>query len=379
MSKDYYKILGISNNASKEEIKRAYRALAHKYHPDKAGGDEKRFKEINEAYQVLSNDQKKAQYDQFGDIFSGQAGRGASGGWDFSGQSGPAFSWEDLFRGFGSSGQGPFQYETRGSGEGWDFGDIFGDVFSRGQTKKQRRKAQDILVDLEIGLEDIYKGAKKEIKLQKLVVCSKCKGSGGEPGSPMKKCSTCKGRGQIQQTQRTILGSFSKITTCPECQGDGEIPEKTCAKCRGKGVIRDVEKININIPAGIDDNQIIKLEGQGQAGGRGKLSGDLYIRIHIKEHKDLTKKGDDIYYNANISFTQAALGDKIEIPTLEKKIKLKIPAGIQFGKLLRIKGGGLPRLGGGRGDQLVRIQVETPKKLSQKAKNLFKQLRDEGI
>ncbi len=377
MSNDYYQILGVSKNASKEEIKRAYRQLAHKYHPDKAGGDEQKFKEINEAYQVLSNDQKRAQYDQFGNVFgqgTGFSGQGA-GGWQ-------GINLEDLFRRFGGfSGQGPFRHESKGPDEGWDFGDIFGDIFGRGRGKSRqyKRKAQDILVDLEITLEDIYKGAKKEIKLQKLVVCPKCKGSGGEPGSSMKKCATCKGQGQIQQTQRTVLGSFSRIATCPDCQGKGEMPEKTCSQCRGKGVIRETEVISVNMPAGIDDGQIIKLEGRGQAGGKGELSGDLYIRVHIKQHKDFTKKGEDIYYSANVSFTQAALGDKIEIPTLEKKVKLKIPAGVQSGKLLRIRGKGMPGPGGGRGDQFVKIQVETPEKLSQKVKDLFNKLKDEGI
>ncbi len=373
MSNDYYQILGVSKNASKEEIKKAYRKLAHRYHPDKAGGDERKFKEINEAYQILSNDQKRAQYDQFGNVFSAQGG--PAGGWG-------DINFEDLFRGFGgSSGQGPFRYEARGPDEGWDFGDIFGDIFDRGRNKSRqyKRRAQDILVDLEITLEDIYKGAKKEIKLQKLVVCPKCKGSGGEPGSSMKKCATCKGQGQIHQTQRTVLGSFSRVATCPDCQGEGEMPEKTCNQCRGRGVIRETEAINVNMPAGIDDGQIIKLEGQGQAGGKGELSGDLYVRVHIKRHKDFTKKGDDVYYSAAISFTQAALGDKIEIPTLEGKVKLKIPAGIQSGKLIRIRGKGMLGASGGRGDQFVEIQVETPKKPSQKVKNLLKKLKEEGL
>jgi len=370
MSKDYYKILGVSQNASKEEIKKAYRQLAQKYHPDKVGGDEKKFKEINEAYQVLSDDKKRAQYDQFGADFSAYGG--PTGGWDFSGQ---GINFEDLFSSFAQGYGGQAKKER----DEFDFGDIFSDIFGRKRARAYKTKARDISIDLELTLEDIYKGVRKNIKLQKLVKCSVCKGSGGEPGSPMKKCPTCGGDGEIHRSQRTFFGSFSQITTCPNCRGEGEVPEKSCTKCRGKGVIRDIETITVNIPFGIDDGQIIKLEGQGEAGGNDELAGDLYIRIHLKKHKYFTKKGDDIYYEFLISFTQVALGDKIEIPTLEKKINLKIPAGIQSGKFIRIRGKGLSRAAGGRGDQFVKIQVETPQKISQKAKELLEKLKDEGI
>ncbi len=368
MAKDYYKILGVSRGASTEEIKKAYRRLAHQHHPDKAGGDEKKFKEINEAYQVLSSDEKRRQYDQFGTTFEGFSDRG--------------INFEDLFKGFSAQG-GP------ASGwEGWDFGDIFSDIFSaRGgpasgwnkRTRRRKTKSQDIYIDLELTLEDIYKGVKKDIKLQKLVKCPICQGSGGEPGSSMKKCPTCDGRGEIHQMQRTFFGSFSRITPCSDCRGEGEIPEKTCSKCRGRGVIKDIETTTISIPFGIDDGQIIRLEGQGEAGQKGDLPGDLYIKIHLEKHKDFIKKGDDIYYKLITSFTQAALGDKIEIPTLEGRVKLRVLAGIQSGKLLRIKGRGLPKAIGGRGDQFVKIQVETPKKLSRKARNLLEKLKEEGL
>ena len=376
MSKDYYKMLEVSTNASKEEIKRAYRKLAHQYHPDKKGGDEKKFKEINEAYQVLSNDQKKAQYDQFGTVF---------------GQGGPASGWEginveDLFRNFGNGFSG-FSAQG-GPASGWDIGDIFGDMFSAQdgpasgwgrRTRRYKTKAQDISIDLELTLEDIYKGLKKDIKLRKTIICPKCNGSGGEPGSAMKKCATCKGSGEIHQTQRTFFGSFSRVTTCSNCQGEGEIPEKTCSKCQDRGVISDIETIIVSIPFGIDDGQIIKLEGQGEAGKKGELAGDLYIRIHLKKHKSFVKKGDDVYYELPISFTQATLGDKIEIPTLKGEVKLKIPVGIESGKLIRIKDKGMPKTSGGRGDQFVKIQIKTPKKLSQKAKDLLRKLKEEGI
>jgi len=364
MTKDYYKILGVNRNTSKEEIKRAYRKLAHKYHPDKAGGDEKKFKEINEAYQVLSDDKKRAQYDRFGTTFDGQF-RGFKDGFG-------RINFEDLFRGF--------EDFTNFRDTGWDLGDIFGDIFGqRGRARRYKTKAQDISIDLELTLGEIYKGINKNIKLKKLVRCPKCQGSGGETGSIMKKCPMCSGAGEIHQTQRTFFGSFSRVATCPNCRGEGEIPEKTCAKCRGKGVIKDIETITVNIPFGIDDGQIIKLENQGEAGGKGELPGDLYIKIHLKKHKDFIKKGDDIYYELPISFTQATLGDKIEIPTLEGKVKLKIPAGIESGKLIRIRGKGMPKASGGRGEQYVKIQIQTPKKLSPKAKDLLKKLKQAGL
>ena len=384
MSKDYYKILEVNRGASKEEIKRAYRKLAHQYHPDKKGGDERKFKEINEAYQVLFDARKRAQYDQFGAVF-GEGGPRHSGGQAAGDWGGVNF--EDLFRGFGGS--SGFR-ETE-----FDLNDIFGDIFSaqgspRGEAggpasgwgrraRRYKTKAQDISVDLELTLEDIYKGLKKDIKLRKSVLCPNCRGGGGEPGNSMKKCSACKGSGEIHQTQRTFFGSFSRVTTCVECQGEGELPEKTCTKCRGRGVITDIETITVSIPFGVDNGQIIKLEGQGEAGKKGELPGDLYIRIHLKKHKDFIKKGDDIYYKLFISFTQAALGDKIEIPTLEKRVKLKIPAGVESGKLIRIRDRGISRASGGRGDQFVKIQIKTPKKLSQKAKELLKKLKEEEI
>ena len=362
MSKDYYKVLDVSKSASKDEIKRAYRKLAHQHHPDKKGGDEKKFKEINEAYQVLSDDKKRAQYDQFGSVFSTQGSpRGEAGG--------PASGWEDLFQGFSGFRNVDF-----------DLGDIFGDMFGqRGRARRYKTKAQDISIDLELTLEDIYKGLKKDIKLRKSVECPNCKGVGGEPGSVMKKCSTCGGNGEIHQTQRTVFGSFSRVATCSDCQGEGEVPEKTCVECRGRGIIQNIETITVNIPFGVDDNQIIRLEGHGEAGGKGELSGDLYIRIYLKKHRDFIKKGDDVYCELPISFTQTALGDKIEILTLEGKVKLKIPAGIQSGKLIRIRGKGMPRASGGRGDQFVKIQIETPKKISQKVKDLLKKLKEEGL
>jgi len=383
MSKDYYKILGVGKNASKEEIKLAFRKLAHQHHPDK-GGDEKKFKEINEAYSVLSNDEKRQQYDQFGDVFSAQGGQAGFGG---------GMSWEDIFRNYQEgefSAQGPPTGEAGGPASGWDIGDIFGgssfsDIFSQffggNENRRARReKGKDIVVDVEINLEEAFKGIEKEISLRKYNICKHCKGAGGEPGSGKKKCSECGGNGQIQQTKRTFFGTFSQITTCPKCSGEGEINEKECKECKGAGRVNEVETIKIDLPAGVDNGQTIKITGKGEAARKGGINGDLYVRVHLKPHKIFIRKRDDIYTDAEIKFSQAVLGDKIEIPTLEGDLKLKIPAGTEAGKLFRLAGKGMIKLNGyGRGDQYVRIKIKVPQKLSKKEEELIKRLKEEGI
>ncbi|MBD3282398.1 MAG: molecular chaperone DnaJ [Candidatus Portnoybacteria bacterium] len=361
MSKDYYKLLGIDKNASKEEIKKAYRKLAHKYHPDKQGGDEQKFKEINEAYQTLSNDQKRQQYDQFGTTFG-------------PGQQGQGFNWEDIFGGQQQNWQEAFNQESDFGG----FSDIFSSFFTGGRPRK--RKGRDIVVDTEITLEEAYQGTEKEFNLRKMTICDKCKGSGAEPGTKMKKCPTCKGSGQTQQTKRTVFGVFNQVTTCPKCQGKGQIPKKECTKCKGEGRIQDTEKMKIKIPAGVEDNQTIRMTGKGEAPPKGGISGDLYIRIHVKDHKYFTRKGDNLHYSAKIRFSQAVLGDKIAIPTLEKTVKLKIPAGTEAGKIFRVKNKGMPRLNGtGKGDLYVKIRIETPDKLTKKQKDLIEKMKKEGM
>lgn len=364
MSKDYYKILGVSKEVNKDEIKQAYRKLAHQYHPDKQGGDEKKFKEINEAYQVLSNDEKRQQYDQFGSTFEGfQGGQG----FDFSGFQGQGFNFEDLF-----SNQG-------GSAEGWDFSDIFS-AFTGGGRRRSTQKGKDIVVDMEIDLEEAFTGIEREISLKKLSVCKNCKGTGGEPGSGKKRCSECGGAGQVQQTRRTFFGVFSQVSVCPKCNGKGEIPEKECRNCRGTGRLHDVENIKIDLPAGVADGQTIRISGKGEMPKKDGIAGDLYIRVRIKPHKYFERKRDDIYYNAEIKFTQAVLGDKIEVPTLEGDVKLKIPVGTDSGVTFRLKGKGMPSINGyGRGDEYVRIRVKVPKKLSRKEEELIERLKEEGL
>jgi len=355
--KDYYQILGVSRDATQEEIKRAYRKLAHKYHPDK-GGDEQKFKEINEAYQVLSDKEKRSQYDRFGRIFEG------GGFGDFQGQPGWNFSF----------------------GEDFDFsdiGDIFGEMFGFGfgSRKKDFKKGRDIEVEMELPLEAVLKGQEKEMSLYKYIPCSRCQGTGAEPGTKINECFSCRGTGQVQQIKRTILGSFTRYTVCPECGGEGTRPEKPCNVCRGEGRVKGEDKIKVFIPAGVDQNQVIKLEGRGEAGRRGGQPGDLYIRIFIKKHPIFKRKGDDLFLSVPISFTQAALGDEVEVPTIDgKKILLKVSPGTESGKVLRISGKGIPHFSSfGQGNMYVELVIKTPKKLTKKQKELLEKLKEEGI
>jgi len=371
MAKDYYKTLGIDKNASKDEIKQAYRKLAHQCHPDKTGGEDKKFKEINEAYSVLSDDTKRQQYDQFGDAFFTQGG-----------QAGQNVNWEDIFRTYSNRGEGGAQFDFGDIfGQGGGFSDIFSEFFGGNDTRRARKeKGKDIAIDVEITLEEAFAGTQREIDLKKFIICPHCKGSGGEPGSGRKKCPTCDGSGQVQETRRTVFGTFSQISTCPKCGGAGEIPEKECRQCKGVGRTNDIESMKVDLPAGVDDGQTIKISGKGEAAKKGGINGDLYIRVHLKPHKIFQRKRDDIYIDAEIKFSQAVLGDKIEIPTLEGNLKLKVPAGTESGQIFSLKGKGMPRLNGyGKGDEFVKIKIKVPKRLSKKEEELIKKLKEEGL
>jgi len=371
MAKDYYNILGVSKDASDDEIKKAFRKAAHKYHPDKKGGDEAKFKEVNEAYQILSDKQKRGQYDQFGNAFEG-AGGGAgagAGGFDFSGFSG------------GSPGGIKFEF----GGDGGGFGDMFGDIFGKEERGRQRQeRGNDVSVDIDITLEEAAVGIEREVRIYISSVCSDCKGSGAKEGSKIIDCKTCHGAGQIKRERRTILGVFAQMEICPDCQGQGSKPEKSCNKCGGDGKVKENKVIKIKIPAGISDGQTIRISEQGEVGFRptsGKsIPGDLYVAVHVNQHSIFDRRGDDIYYKLEINFSQATLGDKIEIPTLQGKIKLKIPSGIQSGKIIKIKNKGLPHLQGrGEGDMFVVVIIKTPEKLSRKQKEIMEELRREGM
>lgn len=371
MPKDYYEILGVPENASPDEIKRAYRKLAQQYHPDK-GGDEKKFKEVNEAYQVLSDPQKRAQYDQFGATFEqARAGGGFTGFEGFRDFSAFADAF-DFFR------QGNQGRETEF--EFGNLGDIFEGIFgtSRRTGARRKQRGQDIAVEAEITLEEATKGTEKEFNLYKGIVCPKCGGRGVEPGSSLKDCPRCKGKGQIEETQRAAFFSFSQIRTCPECQGLGKKPEKFCSRCGGDGRVKEYKTIAIKIPAGIEDGQVISLAGQGEAGIYGSPPGDLYLTVHIRPHKLFKRKGDDLYYELGISFAQAVLGDKIEVPTLSGTVDLKIPEGIEGSTIIRLKGKGIPHLQGrGAGDMMVKVKIKTPKRVSRRAKELLEELKTE--
>ncbi len=369
MSKDYYNILGVGKDASDDEIKKAYRKLAHKYHPDKAGGEEAKFKEVNEAYQVLSDKEKRSQYDQFGQTFEQAQSQGGFGG--FEG-----------FRDFSSFAEGfDFNFGSGSRGGGFSgFEDIFGDIFSQAGfgrgTRRTRVRGEDIQVDVEITFTEMAHGMEKELELYKRAKCSRCGGGGVEPGSKKIECPTCKGAGEIRTSRRTILGTFQQVSVCPECRGEGKVPEKKCKKCGGDGRVREYEKIKIKIPAGIKDGQSIRLEGMGEAGEKGGEAGDLYVAVHVKPSEKFTRENDDIHSEEKISFSQAALGDKIEVETVEGAVKLKIPAGTQSGEIFRLKGHGVKHLGRfGHGDHYVRIQVITPKNLTREEKELFEKLK----
>ncbi len=346
--KDYYQILGIAKTANQEEIKKAFRKLAHQHHPDKNQGNDEKFKQINEAYQVLSNKEKRAQYDQYGSTFEQARSKGG-----FSGFSG--------FRDF-SDFAGAF-----------NFSELFSD-FLYGKEARENSPGQDIHLSLKIDFEQAVKGVEKEIEIYKYIHCSFCKGTGAE-SAKLKTCSICKGQGSLKKTQQTFLGSFMTETICQECQGQGQIPEKSCKKCNGQTRIKAKTKLKIKIPAGINTGQTIELQGQGQAGEKSQVSGNLYVTIQINPHNQFQRQNLDILYTLPISFTQASLGDKIEIPTIWDRVSLKIPCGTQSGIVLKLKGKGVPILNShSKGDMLVKIQVKTPTRLSREQKNILKEL-----
>lgn len=363
MAKDYYKILEIEKNASKEEIKKAYRRLAHQYHPDKKGGDEAKFKEVNEAYQVLSSDEKRAQYDQFGDAFANAGGFNGGGG--FRGF-GADFNVNDIFEQFFGGGFSGGRTKTSEGPFGFPFG--FG-----------KRGGEDIYLDKEISLEQAFAGLKENASLRKFVLCPNCKGSRAETGSKFKKCSTCAGRGKVHKVMQTPLGSFSQVHVCPECRGLGETPEKRCGQCGGAGRLQDIEKVSLDIPAGIADGESVRVAGKGEAGENGEV-GDLYMRVHVRPHKTFKREGDDILSEVTIPLTLALLGGTKEVAVIDGHVDLEIPAGISSGTMLRLRSKGMAHLRkSGRGDHYVRVVVDMPKNLSKKARDLILKLKEEGV
>jgi molecular chaperone DnaJ len=360
--KDFYKLLGVEKSATKEEIKKAYKKLAMKYHPDRAPDDKKKeyeekFKEINEAASILADDKKRQQYDQFGSSAFENGGNGGSGfqGYDYS----------DIMSQFRSGAFG-------------DFDDIFDHVFGGGGSGRRATRARrggDLLYETEITLEEAYSGANKSLPLNKLEPCPDCNGRGA---TEFETCHHCNGSGQVRKTQRTPFGIFQQSGPCPACYGQGESPRNSCKKCGGEGAIRRKKELEITIPAGVEEGMRLRVRGEGEIGQNGGPPGDLYVVIHFKEHKLFVRKGNDLHLTLPISFTQAALGDEIEIPTIDGKAKLTIPAGTASETIFRMRDKGMPVLNTyERGDQMVKVKIEVPKKLSKKQIELIKKLDEE--
>jgi len=351
---EYYEILGIERNASDAQIKKAYRTLAMKYHPDRNSDDsaaEEKFKEIGEAYEVLKDPQKRAHYDRFGhqEPGAGMAGAGFSHEMDLG----------DALRMFMS--------------EGFGF-DIFGGESRRGGRNRKQR-GRDLQIQLKLTLEDIAKGVEKKVKINRQVVCPVCNGEGAEPGSKSTTCPSCQGAGEVRQVSNSFFGQFVNIQTCPRCNGEGVVIEKPCHKCRGEGRISGEDVVEIKVPAGVSTGNYLTLNGRGNVGLRGGPAGDLVVVMEEIEHDIFERHGDDILYLLYISFPQAVLGDDVEVPTLDGTVSLKIVPGMQSGKILRMKGRGIPRLRhSGKGDQLVQDFIWTPEKLPTEDKELMQKL-----
>ena len=359
--RDYYEVLGLQKGASEDEIKKAFRKLAMKYHPDKNPGDkeaEEKFKEINEAYAVLSDPDQKSKYDRFGhagiDPNSFAGGFGGTGG--FGG-------FEDIFDMF----SGAF-------GGGGGFGG-FGGFGGQGRRNNGPRKGNDIQKSLTIDFTEAAFGCKKHIKLTKYVKCKTCGGSGAAPGTSKKSCPKCGGTGEIRTQQRTPLGVFQSVSPCPDCNGTGEINESPCPDCGGTGKVRDTVNITVNIPAGVDTDSVIPIKGQGEPGINGGPDGDLYIVLNVRPHKLFERRGHDLWLEIPISFNQAALGDEIVVPTLEEKVSYKVPAGTQPGTVFRLKGKGIKNVRNSRkGDLYVKVTLEVPTKLNKKQKKAIEEM-----
>lgn len=355
MPKDYYETLGVGKGASKEEIKKAYRKLALKYHPDRCKEPDAsdRFKEVSEAYAVLSDNEKRAQYDQFGPAGFGQR-----------------FTAEDIFRGMDfESVLRDFGFDFGFEGRGFASSDDLFSSFFRG-ARRGREYGADLRYDMEITLENAAKGIEKEVEISTHEKCGKCNGTGAEHGG-IKKCPKCNGAGQVRYTRQMGFAHFMTVTTCPSCHGEGSVIEKQCKRCEGKGEISVKEKVAVKIPKGVEEGHHLRLAGLGEYGKDG--AGDLYVVIHVKEHPLFRRKGDDLLLDLPISFVQAAIGDEVEVPTLFGKVKMRIPQGTQTHTVFKLKNEGMLGISGGKGDELVRVIIKTPEKLGKKQKELLRE------
>ncbi len=343
--RDYYEILGVPRSANPDQLKGAFRNLARKYHPDisKEPDAESKFKEINEAYSILSDPDKRARYDQYG--HAGLEGMGGVPDWT-------TIDFSDILEGlFGFGG------------------------FSNRQRRNSPRRGVDLAYAVQLTFEDIVSGVDKDIEITRDETCSSCKGSGAEPGTKKVRCETCSGRGEVRQVRQTFLGSMVQVTTCPNCNGAGEVIANPCRTCRGTGLERKTVRKMVHIPAGVDNGTQIRLAGEGQPGTNGGPQGNLYLEIKVKPHKFFKRREDDVLLNLNINIAQAVLGAEVEVPTVDGNAKLHIPSGTQPGRVFTIKNKGIPHVrANGRGDEMVIVNVETPSKLTSEQKKLFEQL-----
>jgi molecular chaperone DnaJ len=355
---DYYQTLGIEKSASKDEIKKAFRKLAAQYHPDKKTGDEAKFKEISEAYAVLGDDTKRAEYDAYGHAFAGAGGGTGSGfgGFDFSG----------------------FQ-QAGGQGFSFDINDIFeqfGDAFGGGGQRQ--RRGHDISIDINLSFKEAVFGVTRTVRITKQSECEYCNGTGAKDGTEMVTCSTCNGQSKVRETRQSIMGTFQTVKVCDTCMGSGKVPKEKCDHCACLGVRRKEEEIEIQVPAGIQDGEVIRMTGRGEA-IPGGAPGDLYIKLHVETSQTIKREGNNLIAELPVKLTDALLGNEYNVETLDGSVTIKVPAGVRHHELLRIKGKGVPTGQTTRGDFLVKIDIQTPNKLSRKAKKLVEELRSEGI
>jgi molecular chaperone DnaJ len=358
--RDYYEVLGIDKKASKDDIKKAFHKLAHKLHPDKSGGDADKFKEVSEAYSILSDDKKRAEFDSYGRTFSdGSAGAGPGAG------------------GFGGANFDFSQFQDAFQNGGFDFGDIFGDVFGGGGATRARR-GRDISIDLEVSFKESVFGTKRTVLLAKVAECETCHGSGGAPGTKIETCKHCNGKGSVREASQSFFGTISMVQPCRECQGTGKVPKEKCSTCRGEGVYRKQEEIDIAVPAGIEGGEMIRLSGLGEAVAGGP-AGDLYVKIHVQNDSRFVKDGPNLITELSVKLSDALLGAEYTIATLDGDQPLTIPPGVTHGELLRLSGKGVPTARGKRGDLFVKIKITLPHKLSKTARGLIEKLKEEGV
>lgn len=353
--KDYYGVLGVQKTATKDEIKKAFHKLAHKYHPDKTTGDAEKFKEVSEAYSILSDDKKRAEYDSYGRVFSDGAGAGGftGAGFDFS-------NFQDAFQ----------------NGFGFDFGDVFSDFFSGGAGRM--RRGRDISIDLELTFKESIFGVRRKVLLAKTATCETCRGSGAQPGSELTTCGHCNGTGKLHESSASFFGTITMEAPCRFCHATGKIPKEKCHTCRGEGVYRKQEEVEIMVPSGIEGGEMIRLTGAGEAIAGG-APGDLYVKVHVRPDPRFKKDGPNLVTELTVKLSDALLGSEYAIATLDGDDTVTIPPGVSHGELLRIPGKGVPNARGKRGDLFVKVKIVLPSKLSREAKKLIEKLKEEGV